>query len=232
MVVLHIFLPVDLMLPYWLCCWQTSTQTQQAHNKHTSTQAHKHTTSTQRKNQSQGQRQLQLLYWREICVVMSLNDTSKQVWEIRLLRSSMWLAKFFSQRPRRREPARVVVAGDDDSTEGGIAVVNRVDRRKRVRKWRLGRKAVPKESEYTFLHALSRNWAWEAIVYRCESHPSEASDKYVDTDGDNALHWVSFGRPPANVVRGLLSVCPDLVKRKNMQGLTPLHGKYGSGLLC
>jgi hypothetical protein len=89
-----------------------------------------------------------------------------------------------------------------------------------------GRRRQPKSPGFTFLHALARNWAWDAVVHRCETHPSEASDIYVDSDGDNSLHWVSFGRPPFAVVNGLLSICPDLVKRKNARGLTPLHGEF------
>ena len=76
------------------------------------------------------------------------------------------------------------------------------------------------------LYALCKCWAWEAVAFRCETHPSEVSTSVVDQNGDNVLHWVSFGHPPASVVDALLSVEPDLARMPNKHGYLPLHGKF------
>jgi hypothetical protein len=74
------------------------------------------------------------------------------------------------------------------------------------------------------LYGLARGWAWEAVCFRCQSHPHEASTDVVDHRGDNVLHWTVFGHPPEHVVRALCTACPALAAQANRQGLYPLHG--------
>jgi Ankyrin repeat len=73
------------------------------------------------------------------------------------------------------------------------------------------------------LFNLCRRWAWPAIEFRCQSHPHEADAR--DSCGDTALHWVAFGNPPLEVVRALLSACPNLASIPNNEGKIPLHCK-------
>lgn len=80
------------------------------------------------------------------------------------------------------------------------------------------------------LYSLARSWAWEAVRFRCQTHPAECSADLIDHRGDNVLHWTVFGRPPVTVVRQLLQTCPELAQRPNKQGLYPLHGE--SVFLC
>lgn len=84
--------------------------------------------------------------------------------------------------------------------------------------------AVASESTgLPLLYSLARSWAWQAVLFRCETHPHEASVAYVDHHGDNVLHWTVFGRPDARVVEQLLKACPELAQRRNKQGNFPLH---------
>jgi hypothetical protein len=76
------------------------------------------------------------------------------------------------------------------------------------------------------LYGLARSWAWEAVCFRCQTHPHEASAAITDHRGDNVLHWTVFGHPPEHVVSALLTACPTLAAHANRQGLYPLHGTY------
>jgi hypothetical protein len=73
------------------------------------------------------------------------------------------------------------------------------------------------------LYSLARGWAWEAVTFRCTSHPHEVDVKYRDYRGDTILHWVAFGRPPYEVVHELLLKCPQLAQTPNHDGTLPLH---------
>ena len=75
------------------------------------------------------------------------------------------------------------------------------------------------------LYSLAKSWAWQAVWFRCRTHPQEASAEYVDQRGDNALHWVAFGNPTTAVVSELLKACPALARKPNHEGFYPLHGK-------
>ena len=76
----------------------------------------------------------------------------------------------------------------------------------------------------TLLYQLAKRWAWEAVAFRCETHPDEVL--YVDENddtGDTILHWTCFGTPPLHVVEAILTVAPELAKIPNRQGNLPLH---------
>ena len=75
----------------------------------------------------------------------------------------------------------------------------------------------------SFLYTLGRQWAWEAVVFRCQTHPHEARADIVDASGDTILHWTCFGSPPLDAVQTLLETCPNLAKVANLQGNLPLH---------
>lgn len=77
------------------------------------------------------------------------------------------------------------------------------------------------------LYSLARSWAWQAVWFRCRTHPEEASPAYVDANGDNVLHWAAFGSGNQDAMRELLSVCPDLAAHANNKGFYPLHGMCG-----
>lgn len=85
----------------------------------------------------------------------------------------------------------------------------------------------PRESQ-SLLFALARSWAWDAVTFRCETHPDEVTADSRDYLGDTVLHWVAFGSPPLAPVEALLRICPDLAKAKNRKGLLPLHGTRSS----
>lgn len=74
-----------------------------------------------------------------------------------------------------------------------------------------------------FLYPLARSWAWEAVTFRCHTHPEEASAEYRDYLGDTILHWAAFGKPPVATVQALLTACPDTARVANHRGLLPLH---------
>lgn len=81
------------------------------------------------------------------------------------------------------------------------------------------------EPEVPAIFYLAQCWAWESISFRCETHPHEISSSITDGNGDNVLHWVSFGNPPVEVVDALLIAEPGLAKVANNCGQFPLHGK-------
>lgn len=83
--------------------------------------------------------------------------------------------------------------------------------------------SVEDRGRLPLLYSLSRNWAWEAINFRCRTHPEEASADLIDARGDNILHWCAFGHPPINTIETILAVSPQLAAVKNKQGQTPLH---------
>ena len=58
------------------------------------------------------------------------------------------------------------------------------------------------------LYSLARSWAWEAVDFRCHTHPDEASAAHRDYLGDTCLHWAVFGRPPIRTVRWARSFGP------------------------
>lgn len=68
------------------------------------------------------------------------------------------------------------------------------------------------------LFGLARQWAWPAVLFRCQTHPHEATA--VDKNGDTVLHWCAFGQPPVDVIEALLRVCPQ---KPNHKGQYPLH---------
>jgi hypothetical protein len=74
------------------------------------------------------------------------------------------------------------------------------------------------------LYSLARSWAWEAVTFRCQTHPEEAAMNWTDSHGENVLHWSVFGRPPISPVLAMCSACPDLAKVRNNKGMLPLHG--------
>lgn len=90
---------------------------------------------------------------------------------------------------------------------------------------------IPRTS-MPLLYNLARSWAWEAVRFRCQTHPNECSELIVDHRGDNVLHWTVFGRPSIEVVSKLLEVCPELARRPNQQGYYPLHGEYEKKFDC
>jgi hypothetical protein len=74
------------------------------------------------------------------------------------------------------------------------------------------------------LYGLAKSWAWDAVVYRCETHPGEATMNWIDSHGDNVLHWSVFGKPPLAPIQNILTASTDLAKVRNNRGLFPLHG--------
>jgi hypothetical protein len=80
-----------------------------------------------------------------------------------------------------------------------------------------------KDLPVSFLYSLASRWAWNAVIFRCETDPKECDVKYRDGAGDTVLHWACFGVAPLNVVEALLEVCPDLAKAQNHIGHLPLH---------
>jgi Ankyrin repeats (many copies) len=78
-------------------------------------------------------------------------------------------------------------------------------------------------TDLPLLYSLARGWAWEAVTFRCTSHPHEVDVKYRDYRGDTILHWVAFGRPPHEAVHELLVKCPKLAQTPNYSGTLPLH---------
>ena len=78
-------------------------------------------------------------------------------------------------------------------------------------------------TDLPLLYSLARSWAWEAVTFRCTSHPHEVDVQYRDYRGDTILHWVAFGRPPYETVHELLLACPELAQTPNNSGTLPLH---------
>lgn len=77
--------------------------------------------------------------------------------------------------------------------------------------------------QLTFLYALTKRWAWEAVAFRCQTHPQEALTREQDVNGDTILHWACFGSPPLYAVEAILQACPELATIRNTKGLLPLH---------
>lgn len=77
--------------------------------------------------------------------------------------------------------------------------------------------------QLTFLYALTKRWAWEAVAFRCQTHPHEATTREQDVNGDTILHWACFGSPPLYVIEAILHACPELATIRNTKGLLPLH---------
>jgi hypothetical protein len=80
------------------------------------------------------------------------------------------------------------------------------------------------QSTMPMLYSLARQWAFQAVAFRCQTNPEETSSVWIDDQGDNVLHWVVFGNPPLNVVKELLRACPDLARKPNKKRTLPLHG--------
>jgi hypothetical protein len=78
-------------------------------------------------------------------------------------------------------------------------------------------------SDLPLLYSLARSWAWEAVTFRCTTHPQEVDVKFRDYRGDTSLHWAAFGRPPIETVHALLQACPDMARTPNFSGTLPLH---------
>lgn len=75
----------------------------------------------------------------------------------------------------------------------------------------------------SFLYALATRWAWEAVAFRCETHPHEVLSMEQDLNGDTILHWACFGSPPLFVIETILETCPSLATIPNRKGYLPLH---------
>lgn len=73
------------------------------------------------------------------------------------------------------------------------------------------------------LYSLARSWAWEAVIFRCQTHPHEASADFRDNLGDTCLHWMVFGRPPLRAVQAVLAACPQTARTVNDAGQYALH---------
>jgi hypothetical protein len=73
------------------------------------------------------------------------------------------------------------------------------------------------------LYSLVRSWAWEAVTFRCTTHPHEASETIVDELGETCLHWACLGKPPLETVQAILNVCPKMAEARNHAGHLPLH---------
>jgi len=77
------------------------------------------------------------------------------------------------------------------------------------------------EKNMPFLYSLARSWAWDAVTFRCRTHPQEAAA--TDYLGDTALHWAALGKAPRSTVQALLQAYPEAARVANQSGLTPLH---------
>ena len=77
------------------------------------------------------------------------------------------------------------------------------------------------EKNMPFLYSLARSWAWDAVTFRCRTHPQEAAA--TDYLGDTALHWAALGKAPRSTVQALLDVYPEAARVANQSGQTPLH---------
>jgi hypothetical protein len=82
------------------------------------------------------------------------------------------------------------------------------------------------ERPMPLLYGLAKSWAWDAVAYRCESHPEEAIMNWTDHHGDNVVHWSVIGKPPLAPIQNILTASPDLAKVRNNRGLFPLHGTH------
>jgi ankyrin repeat protein len=85
------------------------------------------------------------------------------------------------------------------------------------------RRGQPTSTSLSLLYLLCKQWAWNAVTFRCETHPDEASAAFRDENGDTALHWVVFGNPPLDVIEALLNACPALASTPNDVGNLPIH---------
>lgn len=85
------------------------------------------------------------------------------------------------------------------------------------------REPIPASTSLPLLYALCKQWAWTAVAFRCETHPAEASAEFRDENGDTALHWVVFGKPPLDVIEAILNACPVLASTPNHVGKLPVH---------
>jgi hypothetical protein len=112
-------------------------------------------------------------------------------------------------------------------------IVEALQKQKLRRKSRSRKKRAQESDETTadtatstpLVYALARSWAWPALKFRCESHPHEVSELYVDERGETILHWACLGKPPVETVQAILEACPVLARMKNQAGHLPLHSK-------
>lgn len=74
------------------------------------------------------------------------------------------------------------------------------------------------------LYALARSWAWEAVTFRCKTHPHEVSEAFIDELGETILHWACLGKPPVDSILAILQVRPEMAQARNRKGQLPLHG--------
>ena len=76
-----------------------------------------------------------------------------------------------------------------------------------------------------FVFQLAKSWSWEAVQFRCQTHPQEVQHaRCYEGDGDNILHWCAFGRAPLGVVVDVLGICSELAYEPNfIHGNLPIH---------
>ena len=73
----------------------------------------------------------------------------------------------------------------------------------------------------TTLVCMVRNRAWEDVLKRVATHPTEVHAMDAAT-GNTVLHAACRLNPPAAVVKALAAT-PTLARQPNLQGATPLH---------
>jgi hypothetical protein len=138
----------------------------------------------------------------------------------------MNLAAVIYRRRRRRHESRER-RQNDELPDICVQVTNAMGRRTgRDGEVAEGNNHETANTRMPLLYALARSWAWDAVAFRCRSHPEEAQMNWSDNHGDNILHWAAFGRPPFSPVRILLDTAPELAKVRNNKGLLPLHGMF------
>jgi hypothetical protein len=126
---------------------------------------------------------------------------------------------FLSSRVRQQRQRQRHVEDHNNYTLPSIQRTNRIQSHLHTDQERVD----DKPQTFSFLYTLARRWAWEAVVFRCQTHPHEARSDIVDASGDTILHWTCFGSPPLHAVETLLETCPDLAKVANLKGNLPLH---------
>ena len=84
--------------------------------------------------------------------------------------------------------------------------------------------AADKSQSLPLLYGLSRSWAWNAITFRCQTHPQEVSELFADELGETILHWACLGKPPVESIQAILNICPQMAQSRNKAGHLPLHG--------
>jgi ankyrin repeat protein len=144
----------------------------------------------------------------------------------------MFVVNAFRRRRRKRIEIQNTATGSDATEKPCVRIVSRsssVEVNRSTSRSRAGNRdntplgMTDVDKSMPFLYSLARSWAWEAVTFRCQTHPAEASAEHRDYLGDTVLHWAAFGHPPISTVNALLAACPETARVANRNGMLPLH---------